>query len=417
MRLQLRLDRVTNLAIKRWKEIKYADNNARVTAGFVIGEAWKSIATVYEQIDWAKIADDTQNYFTNEAIRKEIETKSGTTVNLKESVITDIEKMQTYLPSIFKVGRVYKPFAIKLILLAAIQLEKGEIQLNGIEASKKIKFLVWNTCFCDINKNEKLKPGLKPGDRSDDILNAVYYHDPDVIILTEFGLKSWQYNNRQSFNTSGEKIINDLSEKFEWWQNGGKNNVCDVYIATKKDKFCNQKLVKIRNPKEFSNRWVEIEVESKEGMSLRILGVYVPILGDNERKRKEKAEFWSWLDKFIQNEEIIGENVLIAGDFNEYLELDTECGRSTDFHENLVKMKSNGWCDTWRYKHKMKGSKDPDTWTWISENGNGHRLDYAFVSPKLKDHLLSAEHSHAERACKTSDHSILLVEVDDVPNY
>jgi exonuclease III len=71
-----------------------------------------------------------------------------------------------------------------------------------------------------------------------------------------------------------------------------------------------------------------------------------------------------------------------------------------------------GWIDLWR-TFNTNGTE----YTWYSrlkggEPGNGFRLDHAFASPVLATRVRACRYSHNEREQRTSDHSILLVDIE-----
>jgi len=73
----------------------------------------------------------------------------------------------------------------------------------------------------------------------------------------------------------------------------------------------------------------------------------------------------------------------------------------------MEKLNKAGWIDSWRYLNPRKKE-----FTWYSNVKNGFRLDYAYLSPALKQYLLQVNHSHQERIDKLSDHSSLIIELD-----
>ena len=67
-----------------------------------------------------------------------------------------------------------------------------------------------------------------------------------------------------------------------------------------------------------------------------------------------------------------------------------------------------GWVDLWRHFH-------PNTqeYTWKSTAGNGFRLDHAFASPSAVPRVTNTYYSHAEREAKVSDHSMLIIDLEN----
>src|SRR3990172_3910315 len=72
-----------------------------------------------------------------------------------------------------------------------------------------------------------------------------------------------------------------------------------------------------------------------------------------------------------------------------------------------VELNELGWTDAWRFKNTSLRE-----YTWYSKAGNGFRLDYAYLSPKLKNGLINVFHSHQERIRELSDHSSLRIELN-----
>jgi exodeoxyribonuclease-3 len=68
-----------------------------------------------------------------------------------------------------------------------------------------------------------------------------------------------------------------------------------------------------------------------------------------------------------------------------------------------------GWTDAWRSLHP-----DVSEFSWYNAaSGNGFRLDHALLSPMLAPRLRTAVHLHTTRTSGATDHSGLLVELND----
>ena len=103
---------------------------------------------------------------------------------------------------------------------------------------------------------------------------------------------------------------------------------------------------------------------------------------------------------------------------------DTNSGRAGVDEETAVfnkrttawfdRIEHTGWRDAFRLVH---GAKREFTW-YSPGHDNGLRLDQAFVSPELVDHVTDARHCWAEdvdevtRRDAVSDHAALIVEFD-----
>ncbi len=94
---------------------------------------------------------------------------------------------------------------------------------------------------------------------------------------------------------------------------------------------------------------------------------------------------------------------MITGDFNSCTKEDSSNG--TEYYAaELNKLEEMGFNDLWKYYSTDKS----DRFTWFYHSGEGFRLDYAFISPKLSKSLKDVEvfHDSALRENKVSDHSL-----------
>lgn len=127
MRIQMRLSRPTVVAIQEYKQIKFADAKAKVTNGYLVGMAFKAIQNDLDRIDWKAINKDISNVTINYDDNSISDLQ--TALNLEKTVLDGIEKLQIKFMDVFDTKRIFKPFAIKLILFAAILKEKDKLTL------------------------------------------------------------------------------------------------------------------------------------------------------------------------------------------------------------------------------------------------------------------------------------------------
>jgi exonuclease III len=137
-----------------------------------------------------------------------------------------------------------------------------------------------------------------------------------------------------------------------------------------------------------------------------LIGVYFA-------QNKKKATLWRYLCELAA--ETVHERLVIIGDFNTGMEGIDGTGYSCwhDFQE-LTKLWGE---DAWRRTHG-----DQRDFTWYSHKGKadsrrrhqGFRIDHAFISPALKDDVVTAEFSHEvrDKIPQASDHSALSVWLD-----
>jgi exonuclease III len=114
-------------------------------------------------------------------------------------------------------------------------------------------------------------------------------------------------------------------------------------------------------------------------------------------------------------EEKANEQHLIVGDFNTGRHCIDEKGRTFSCADQFEALAASGWCDAWRHIHH-----DEREYTWFSRlsggvQGNGFRLDHAFVTRPLLTRVQDCRYSHAEREAQVSDHSILILDIAPTP--
>ncbi len=128
MRIQMRLSRPAVVAMREYKKIKFADPEAKVTNGYLIGMAFKSIKSELPQIDWIKVNSIAIPNVT-ENNDKSLDSLQ-TALNIEATILQDIEELQRDFMSIFETKKMFKPFVIKLILFAAILKENNALALK-----------------------------------------------------------------------------------------------------------------------------------------------------------------------------------------------------------------------------------------------------------------------------------------------
>jgi len=106
------------------------------------------------------------------------------------------------------------------------------------------------------------------------------------------------------------------------------------------------------------------------------------------------------------------EKIIITGDINTGKHYIDEKG-ATFFHSDYIdKFETLNLTDAWRSIHG-----DKRDFTWYSNAGNGFRLDHFFVYKGLKEKIQSCEYIHKYREQKISDHSMMIIEFENLDNY
>lgn len=165
-------------------------------------------------------------------------------------------------------------------------------------------------------------------------------------------------------------------------------------------------------------RWLSIEITD---LDLKVLSVHIPGSTDNKfgqdgyglSGKRRKELFWDQVIRYAQRHK--GERVVILGDFNTGLPEDAQ-GAPFELSDRIRVLKLEKYVDTWRSLNPRKKeytwySKRKDKATGASEDFNGFRLDYIFVSDGLRGCVGSAEHDHSVRMRAVSDHAAVVADL------
>lgn len=234
------------------------------------------------------------------------------------------------------------------------------------------------------------------GTRASAIVDAIACHAPDIVVLTEYRTKP------------GAPIRRAL-HRMGWCHceatapHGNDNGVC-VLARTPLLRAPSPAL-----PPEHAIRWVEVQLPEHD---LGIMAVHIVTAapGPGERRGEAKARFWEAV--LAVAEQRSREPLLLIGDFNTGLPYQDEGGNTFHCVEHFERLRALGWIDAWRHHHG-----DAIEYTWHSRGrsgrpGNGFRVDHAFVTPILLPRVRACGYSRREREAGTSDHSMMIVEVE-----
>jgi exodeoxyribonuclease-3 len=222
------------------------------------------------------------------------------------------------------------------------------------------------------------------GRRTGAIADAILAAEPDVVVLSEFHA-----------SPTGFMLLKQLAEA------GLSEHVHGQPTATD---YPNTVAIASRLPltnavfplaESSTNRHRVLEVDVG-GLTL---GAVYFSLG------KLKVAFWR--DEFLPYAASRIERLcLLVGDWNSGRHYLDEAGATLYGAAEFELMTDTGWVDAWR-------SLRPDgrEYTWYSGQGNGFRLDHAFLSPLLVPRLVSSAYRHETRTPGVSDHSALVVEL------
>lgn len=254
-----------------------------------------------------------------------------------------------------------------------------------------MRFLTWN-----------IQSG--GGNRIEMIVDEIAKLEPDVVGLTEV-----RHGNlgslRGALHQRGYEFIETTCST------GSTNS---VLIASKLP------LKSIDEPVAHDpERWLPLQVAESD---LHILCVHIPGGTDNKfgadglgmSGKKRKELLWDEVIAYARRHR--DQRVVLLGDFNTGLPEDAQ-GTPFVLSDYIRVLRLEKYVDTWRNRNPKAReytwyTKRKNKETQTSDDYNGFRLDYIFVSPTLRDRVVDARHVHDVRINKVSDHAIVLADVD-----
>lgn len=239
-----------------------------------------------------------------------------------------------------------------------------------------MRFLTWNI----------LNGG---GKRRKEIAESIVNSGCDVAVLTEY---------------RGDEIIPGMLQEagFRWRARAWEElKVQSILIASRLEmtpRACSAEQLRCKE------QWLEACLL---GAGLHVLGVNVPDADSRRPDRKDlKEHFWTHVLNFADRHKEA--KALIVGDTNigsnEWDRTGGQRFRCATKFQDLLEL---GWIDAWR-----EHNGDSREYSWCSSK-NGFRIDQCFLSPPLGKSLLTAHMKHDVRMEGLSDHSALVVDIDD----
>lgn len=165
-------------------------------------------------------------------------------------------------------------------------------------------------------------------------------------------------------------------------------------------------------------RWLAVRLDE---LDLDLLALHIPGAPDNKfvdgygiSGAKRKELFWERvIDYAIDHKD---SRAIMLGDFNTGFRIDAEGAMFKKSHY-MTDLVDTGFVDTWRHLNPpVRGytwySKRKDKITGKSEDLNGFRLDYIFVSPVLQEAIADVAILHAPRVAGASDHASVVANIE-----
>ena len=134
---------------------------------------------------------------------------------------------------------------------------------------------------------------------------------------------------------------------------------------------------------------------------LRVVAAHLPNL-------RAKLPHWAALLHMAESGKRIP--TVYIGDFNTGHNVRDVEGGPFPFtaSEQMEALLARGWIDAWRHVHPLGRE-----FSWFSHRGRGFRLDHAFLSPACALRLRAAWFDHEVRETGATDHSALIVDLQD----
>ncbi len=213
------------------------------------------------------------------------------------------------------------------------------------------------------------------------ITTALLRHDPDVVVVTEFQV-----------NQMGARLLRRLAAGGLAYQatSHPPSGVETVALASRRP------IADVGEPLAGRDGHRVLEVELA---GLTLGAVYFP---------RGSATLAFWRDKFLALAATrIARAYCFAGDWNTGRHQLDEVGATFSAAREFEALTEAGWTDAWRALHP-----DGQQYTWVSNRGEGFRVDHALLSPSLAPALRAAVISEAERVPRISDHAALVVDLE-----
>jgi exodeoxyribonuclease-3 len=246
-------------------------------------------------------------------------------------------------------------------------------RLGNRRESVRLRILSWNV--------EKLKAGREA------IATKITSHGADLVALQEF-----QPGER------GNELINLLAEA------GYSVTIAGTGMGIRNVLFAKVPISPAAPPTSLpGEQWSGFWLEAIAG-PLTLSFLHIPVLG----YRRERQLYCDAVLKHCNDS--CSTFLAVIGDLNTAPPGADEPGNRLPGGKWLRDLSELGWVEAWRHLNPTA-----EEYSWYSRLGNGFRIDQAWLSLSLTQHLVGSAFDHSAREEDLSDHSILLLDLEGIP--
>ena len=349
--LQMKLSGSTIAACDDLEEMWFGDYDTGISRSFIVSRALAEIFPKRNEVEWEEVNWYAKANYDGEGVGRQ------TALDLNDDEIEKLTIMQKEFVTVFGTKKIYKPFVVKMIVVAELfykGMEKGEEEAKREELSQHVLTRI-GTLNVQGAGREKNDIGWK-------ILEENFARN-EIMALQEFvpGEDCKWINRCKSINGVPYKVITPVG-----WNKENTGWTIAVTLI-RSDVIKKYEPLTINDDKDtLSARYTYGIVTFKDNTKIRLMNVYMPQLADADAKRVAAGrKFWNSVLEEIESIPA-DEKLIILGDFNS--------GKDRKFknHDNFLKL-----C-----KRMAMLDADKEYDTWFSGKAR-NRLDYIFISNSM----------------------------------
>lgn len=349
--LQMKLAGSTIAACDDLEEMWFGDYDTGISRSFIVSRALAEIFPRRNEVEWEEVNWYAKANYDGEGVGRQ------TALDLNDDEIEKLTIMQKEFISIFGTKKIYKPFVVKMLVVAEIfskGMGKIEEEIKREELSRHVLTRI-GTLNVQGASHEKDDFDWK-------VLEDNFARN-DIMALQEFvpGEDCKWLKRCRSIKGVSYKVITPVD-----WKEENTGWIIAVTLI-RSDAIKKYEPLTINDDKDtLSARYTYGIVTFKDNTKIRLMNVYMPQLADADAKRiAVSRKFW---DSVLEEIESIpaDEKLILLGDLNS--------GKDKGFknHDNFLKLRKR--------MAMLDADKEYDTWF---SGKTRKRLDYIFISNNM----------------------------------